>query len=261
MFKRCTIVLSMFVLLFGFVPNAHATVVQPTTLAYLIDTQGSIQQGDKLFSDFTFVLESSDLSKTSPDDASGIAVSGITVNGNYGLFFSPAGCDNLIFAKEGAQLSMVIGYKVTVLDPDLAISDIHLAMGSVTLGNGSITVTESVYADEARTDPPLAQAQVTNPPEFFDADIVNLDSPVAMAYVTKEILIDGGGCDVTGSHYGSGDCGKIASIGFIKQLVSQGGRPPQEVPEPSTLLLLGSGLLGFLSRIRFRAHRPDRTPF
>jgi hypothetical protein len=250
MLKRYAVLLSTFVLLLGFVPKAHATGIDcdpGTTLGSLIANQGYIDQGDKRFSDFSFELESSDLSKTSPDDASGIRVAGVTLGGNHGLAFFPAGFDNLFFARDGAQLKIVMGYKVSVLDPDLAVSDIHLSMGSLTFGDASISVTESVYGDAARTDL-LAQAQVTNPPELFDADIVDLDPAVAMAFVTKEILIDAGACDLH-SNCGYDGCRGFGTIGFIKQLVSQGERP-QEVPEPATILLLGAGLLGLISRLR-----------
>ncbi len=258
MLKRCTILLATFVLLFGFGLRAHANGIDfnpGTTLAYLIAHQGHIDEGDKRFSDFTFALQSSDLRKTSPDNASGIEVQGVTLGGNHGLAFFPSSFDNLFFAGEGAQLKIVIGYKVSVLDPSQAVSDIHLAMGSFTEGNATISVTEKVYQDAARTIL-LGQAQVTNPPEFFDSDIVNLDPAVSTAFVTKEILIDGGsGCDVRSYNFDCG-CQSFGKITFIKQLVSQ-ERIPQEVPEPSTLLLLGAGLVGFISRVHSRIHGPD----
>jgi len=260
MLKRLTVLLSALIFVAALGGRANATGIDldfGTSLYNLIKNNGYITEGDKRFSDFTFTLWSSNLSKTSPDNAGGINVAGVTLGGNHGLAFFPSSFDSLFYASQGATLKIVIGYKVTVTDPNLEISDIHLAMGSLTEGNATITVTEKAYEDSAHTIL-LGQATVTNPPEYFDAEMVDLDHTVPMAWVTKEILINGGsGCEMNPHHGGGGyTCKSSGKIAFIKQLVSQ-ERPPQDIPEPSTFFLLGSGLVGLITR--FRKGGAERT--
>jgi hypothetical protein len=65
-----------------------ATRAQAIPLTTLVATNGTIQQGDKLFSNFTapgFIVGFGDITPTS---YSGIDVQGVTVNGEHGLRFS-----------------------------------------------------------------------------------------------------------------------------------------------------------------------------
>src|SRR5437867_9761418 len=71
--------------------SIQANVVQAIPLNTLIDTGGTIQQGDKLFSNFsldTFVAPGSGSGFSGPASPAGIQVSGITINGDHGVQLS-----------------------------------------------------------------------------------------------------------------------------------------------------------------------------
>ncbi|TPW12565.1 MAG: hypothetical protein FD130_1735 [Halothiobacillaceae bacterium] len=173
----------------------------PIKLSDLIANQGSITVGDKLFSDFTFSL--SGQAPYTPSGASGINVDGIVIGGNNGLRFSGG-----MHAGPGGDVDLLIGYTVTVLDPNYWISGIVLRFNGSVTGDGFTNVTETVSNGVNI----VGQATVVNAP------------PVD---VVKDIYLSGGQ-------------NGTATISFIDQAVIQ-----TRVPEPTTLVLLGLGLLAF----------------
>jgi len=239
--------------------QAQATGIDPNAinlgipLSELIEKEGSIDQADKHFSDFFFDILVQE-GQTGPSDASGILVKGMDDgDGNHGLQFTSnfLGQD-VMFAGPGSSLKLIIGYKVTVTDPSLLASDLHLNMISFTSPNSgaSITVTETAKDGGGNV---LGTAQVTNPPQFFNSDVVDLDPAVSMFSVEKVIELTGGtlaGCESDTSDGATRGCG-FAAIVTIGQFVSQ-ERNPDVIPEPATLLLLGSGLFGLMARGRGR---------
>jgi len=202
--------------------SAGAAQADPIPLTTLIAEQGTIVQGDKLFSDFSLIFNPQG-PNTAPPDASGILVQGMTFGENYGLEFSGG-----MFAGVDSTLDLLIGYKVTVLDENQMISDINLIFNGAVTGTGFTSVTETVL--KANQIDVIGQASVTNPPQVL-SQTIDLSEMVSMAFVKKDIFLNGGS-DGT------------ATISFIDQAISQ-TTPGQEIPEPASLLLLGSGLLGF----------------
>jgi hypothetical protein len=134
----------------------------PVTLDYLISTDGTITVDDKLFSDFGF--SSSGYGSFLPTGAAGINVEGSLVAGLPGLSFTGG-----MLAIGSSYVDFLIEYTVTVLDPNLLISDIHLAYNGAFAGNGFTNVVETVR--DPASGIVLAQASVSNPPtDLSDPD-------------------------------------------------------------------------------------------
>ena len=188
----------------------------PIKLSDLIANQGSITVGDKLFSDFTFSL--SGQAPYTPSGASGINVDGIVIGGNNGLRFSGG-----MHAGPGGDVDLLIGYTVTVLDPNYWISGIVLRFNGSVTADGFTNVTETVSNGVNI----VGQATVVNAPPVLDQTIY-LNTPfLTTVDVVKDIYLSGGQ-------------NGTATISFIDQAVIQ-----TRVPEPTTLVLLGLGLLAF----------------
>jgi hypothetical protein len=240
MFRKLS--LSLFTILFLVsLTLTSATAARAVSLAELINpdcTICSITVDDKLFTNFTFSVTSTDPNLTTPDDASGINVGGFVVGSEIGLAFTGG-----MSAQDGATLDLVIGYKVTVLDPDRLISDIELIFnGNASLGSHTSVVETVLDAMPGPGQPALiGEATVQDPPNGQHDQIIDLSRPVRMALVQKDIILQAANLPLLGGN---------VTISVIDQLFSQ-TRPPQDIPEPASLLLLGSGL-AFIVRSRRR---------
>lgn len=224
-------VVGVFAAVCGAGASAQANTVTPVTLQDLIDSGGSIQQGDKLFSNFSYA-GTGDMPAASHINVIGI---GTGVGTDYlGLEFQGAFSD----AADPLDVSSdaLIKYTVTVLDPRARITDAHLAgnlvgVGDPFTGHGSIVETFLPNTTAYLTNFNIDNASV----KFTDSHVWGLPGYNSLN-VQKDILL----------HATAG----VITLSLVDQTFSQ-----TVVPVPSAVwagmsMLGGLGLLGALRRRR-----------
>lgn len=177
------------------------------SLGELIDSNGSVQVGDKLFDDFGY-----DATGDMPDAADVNVVDRVDLDGNNGLRFQGAFFD----FPGGGGSNALITYRVTVLDPDRLISDAHLAGNPDVIGGAGLMSVSEAFAPDA----PNAMSIFEDANGAQNVDWTFFDTPLRELHVEKRIVA-------------FAEVGAVATMSFIDQTFSQ-----ITIPEPATLSLL-----------------------
>lgn len=188
-------------------------------LKTVIDNTLSVEIGDKIFADFSFAFN--DHGSPSPDLASSnINVRALSDNVGFGLEFQEP-----LSALNTTTKDITFLYTAMV-DPNYnnLISDIHLAITGTHSGAGTGVVNEVVFNDA------FNGTQVGQTGAWLGGTTVSsniLGTAINKLWVSKSVEVSGN----------NGGPTSAASITVIDQTFSQ-------IPEPSTVLLVGLGLLG-----------------
>ncbi len=208
--------------------KAFATTL-PTTLSDLI-SGGSVTIGTLTFSDFSY-LGTGDM-----PSAAGVNVDAYVdpITNDVGLKFQGSFLD---FPGSGGS-DALIDFKVTENDPNALVTSATLAGNPavVPLGpgaNGVASVTETFLP----TDPSLTLTifasevnGVPGPSQLIDTGV--FASGQSMVFVQKDVLAFNG-------------VNSVPMLSFITQTFHETGH---HIPEPSTMILLGTGILGLSLR-------------
>jgi len=213
------------------------------TLDTLIGPNGnSVQVGDKLFSNFTYTPTPSG----STPSAAGVTVTGLGtgVGTDYlGIRFAGGFFD----APGGGGTDYLIGYRVTVLDPSMAISDAHLASNLIV--NGILpnpaafgTINETFTAV---TPPTPSLAGVFNENFTFNNSPNLLSDSLVFSGLYKSI-------DVQKDIFlNAGETGNVTvGLSFVDQRFSQTPVVPLPAAAWAGFSMLGG--LGFFGAVRRR---------
>lgn len=203
-----------------------------TTLADLIATGGTVVDGDKVFSNFSY-------------SGTGSAPSAADVNvqpftnamGDYGIEFTSA-----FTASGGGFADSAISYQVTVTDPHFKIDDAS-AISTGTAVNGGFWDVGETLVNGTTSLGTLTTFEDSGPGGGSKPTDHITFSPVGSILVVKDVGV-----------HASSKNGGFADLSVLDQNFSQTAIPEQETWAMMALGFAGLGVLGYR-----RAQRPSRA--
>jgi hypothetical protein len=172
------------------------------TLQELVDGQ-SITWNDKQFDNFSVEINGNGRFIA---NANTIAVSGLTLGDEHGLRFT--GLIAALATGEGSSnVTIMIGFDVTVVNPALGIDGLSLSFNGALTGNGATQVIENVSDGMG-----LSEQVTVSAPDVLSEHLDLPGSPFTTLHITKTIQVD------------SGDPG-VTTISVINQTFSQTSKP------------------------------------
>lgn len=194
----------------------YATPANAVLLSDLIDNQGTIQSGDKLFEDFAYTATGQ------MPSADAVEIIATDVSGNYGISVRGAFLD----LPGGSGSDAVLTYKVTATAENWYINDVHIQTNGVIGDEGTFTITDTFLPENDETILLVGDVNSGGSQWTKLTDWADLPEPVKTLHVQKDILAFAqGSAPVT--------------MSFVDQTYSQ-------IPEPASAGLFLVGLVGLM---------------